>query len=331
MYSVFESMNSLLNLDEEKSYIATTSWFSMAEGSINDVDCSSILVYMCYVSLGAVGTSFALPALQSGYQSYLENSFDLAVKNGDEKEIKALLAQGVEPKLDNNADNSLSHAITHNHLGTLDLLLTHLAISPPAFYYFKRPFLDAIKGDHRQAIELLLDFCASDVNTNLLMEQGLVYASEYGHRAQVEFLLKRINCSDTSDNIQLAIIKAAQNGHLEIMKILLTANSDLTSETIETAISEATENQQDDMLNYLISQHSVSLKSVSIEAQKRFREQRHAMYIAKSFLLSANLGDFVANKVLNLSYPSTQYDAPLLERFQASHLNHLPRKRKTLY
>ena len=146
-----------------------------------------------------------------------------AAQNGHLEVVKFLLEKDnslLDVYEDVESDYSITRAIEHGHLNVVEFLL-----SQPGYDHFKVYCI--LRASEYGQLEILNFMIKKyEINNNYgVLNISLMHAAENGHLNVVEYLLEK--GADPTAQDKEAIKKAAQNGHLEVVKFLLEKDNSL--------------------------------------------------------------------------------------------------------
>lgn len=156
-----------------------------------------------------------------------KSSLSYAAKSGDVAGIRDRLALDPDAKEKNAA---LNKACQRGHIDVVrEILALHMDVN--AAWWEQTPLVAAIRGGHRDIVELLFEHGA-DVSGQA-QERPLTAAIQHGHLDLVELLIKRgvdVNAADGEGTTPLIV--AADDGRAAIVRLLLDAGADPNHENM---------------------------------------------------------------------------------------------------
>ena len=153
-------------------------------------------------------------------------SLHKAVMSGDEKKVKHLLEQGIEPDAtDSEGQTALSSAAMLGFEPIVKLLVEREDVNADSKDRWDRtPLLWAATEEHDQIVELLVE--RKDVNADAKDRFGrtsLFFAALRGHKQIVELLVERedVNADMKDNDSQTPLFFAVAGGHQQIVELLV--------------------------------------------------------------------------------------------------------------
>lgn len=205
-----------------------------ADANLVDCDGSTVLEWECFH--GNIGTVIQLLERRVSILNVNkkgDSALSCASRNGHEDVVQLLVSRGAAVKTNMNNlgrnETSVIWASRNGHLQTVDLLLQGGVDVNCTDSEGNTALMFASLNGHYAIISRLLGKGAQINAVNKFGISALTQASKMGHTDCVRLLLNQGAHANTYFRIETALIWACQNGHLNVVKLLVEAGAQVLS------------------------------------------------------------------------------------------------------